>query len=51
MNPLAVHKPQTQTGNVQLLVLLHAGFVLTGLICTMLGPPHGVPCRTALLPA
>lgn len=38
MNPLAVDKPQTQAGNVPLLVLLHAAFVLTGVICTMLGP-------------
>jgi FHS family glucose/mannose:H+ symporter-like MFS transporter len=38
MNPVAVDKPQTQAGNVQLLALLHAGFVLTGVICTMLGP-------------
>jgi FHS family glucose/mannose:H+ symporter-like MFS transporter len=40
MNPVsqAVDKPQAPAGNVQLLALLHAGFVLTGVICTILGP-------------
>ncbi len=38
MNSQAVDKPQVQAGNVPLLALLHAGFVLTGVICTILGP-------------
>jgi MFS transporter, FHS family, glucose/mannose:H+ symporter len=36
--PRAIDKPQAQAGTVQLLPLLHAGFVLTGVVCTMLGP-------------
>lgn len=40
MNPVprAVDKPQAQTGSVRLMALLHAGFVLTGVVNTMLGP-------------
>jgi fucose permease len=40
MNPVppGVDKPQAQTGGVRLTALLHAGFVLTGVVNTMLGP-------------
>lgn len=40
MNPVsrAVDKPQAQAGSEQLLALLHAGFVLTGVVSTVLGP-------------
>jgi fucose permease len=36
--PRAIDKPQAQAGKGQLLALLHAGFVLTGVVCTILGP-------------
>lgn len=36
--PRAVDKPQAETGGVRLMALLHAGFVLTGVVNTMLGP-------------
>jgi MFS transporter, FHS family, glucose/mannose:H+ symporter len=36
--PRAVDKPHAQAGFVQLRVLLHAGFVLTGVVNTVLGP-------------
>lgn len=36
--PPAIDKPQAQTGDVRLMALLHAGFVLTGVVNTMLGP-------------
>jgi MFS transporter, FHS family, glucose/mannose:H+ symporter len=40
MNPVpqAIDKPQAQTTGVRLMALLHAGFVLTGVVNTMLGP-------------
>jgi MFS transporter, FHS family, glucose/mannose:H+ symporter len=40
MNPVprAEDKPQAQTGSARLMALLHAGFVLTGVVSTMLGP-------------
>jgi len=40
MNPVprAVDKLQAQTSGVRLMALLHAGFVLTGVVNTMLGP-------------
>lgn len=36
--PRAVDKPQAQTVDVRLTAMLHAGFVLTGVVNTMLGP-------------
>src|SRR5256885_14980523 len=36
--PPAIDKPQAQTGDVRLMALLHAGFVLTGVVNTMVGP-------------
>src|SRR5437899_1039418 len=36
--PPAIDKPQAQTVDVRLMALLHAGFVLTGVVNTMLGP-------------
>ena len=34
----AVYNPETQISSAPLMALLHAGFVLTGVVCTMLGP-------------
>jgi len=34
----AVDKLQAQMGNVRLTAMLHAGFILTGVVNTMLGP-------------
>jgi len=36
--PRAVDKLQAQMGNVRLTAMLHAGFILTGVVNTMLGP-------------
>lgn len=36
--PRRVDKPQAETGDVRLTAMLHAGFVLTGVVNTMLGP-------------
>ncbi len=36
--PRAIDMPQARARTAPLLALLHAGFILTGLVCTMLGP-------------